>query len=181
MGKWINEIPEVANMQTERYLYKAKQVIPEKKDLYLHIFTDAGQKAWGICIYVRFLNDKKYESHLIYGNSRVGPTRTSLSIPKMELNGVVLGCLKAEYIMEAMKIPKENVYIHTDSMVTLQWIQKELDQLKLYVHNRVKRIKEGNFQIMYTPGTENPADLCTKLIQQKHTSITKTGYMDHST
>ena len=43
--KWINEIPEIANMQAERYLYKSKRVIPTKKDLYLHIFTDAGQKA----------------------------------------------------------------------------------------------------------------------------------------
>ena len=105
--KWINEIQKISKMQTGRYIYKTRPTIPSPKTLSLHVFNDASDRAWGTCIYLRFPTCPKpgYESHLVYASSRVGPTKNALSIPKMELNGVVLGCVKADYILKAIKIP----------------------------------------------------------------------------
>ena len=162
--KWIEEIKEAAKFQVDRYIFKNSKTIPLMEEIYLHVFTDAGENAWGIAIYIRYYNEetRKYESHLIYSATRVAPNKTKLSVPKKELNGVLLGVQKAIGIAEAMKIKKENIYVHTDSLVALTWINKNKNALKTYVSNRVSKIQEANLKILYTPGTENPADLCSK-------------------
>ena len=44
----------------------------------------------------------------------------------------------------------------------LFWSLQNPDKLKVYVSNRVKKIKQINFTILYVPGYENPADYTTK-------------------
>ena len=104
--KWLEDIQEVANLQTNRYIFKNLNTIPNRTHLYLHGFADAGDKAWGICVYIRFLNldSNKYESHLVFSSSKVAPTKNTLSIPKKELNGVLMACEKTTYVAESLKI-----------------------------------------------------------------------------
>ena len=54
-----------------------KNRIPKIEEVFLHTYTDAGEQAWGIAIYLIFLNEEinKYESHLIYSSTRVAPTK----------------------------------------------------------------------------------------------------------
>ena len=98
----------------------------------------------------------------MYSSTRVAPTKSKLSVPKKELNGVVHGCLNAVDIANALGISKERIFIHTDSLVTLHWISKDKNTLKMYVSNRVHKIQETKLKVLFTPGTENPADLCSK-------------------
>ena len=95
-------------------------------------------------------------------NSKVAPTKNKLSIPKKELNAIVLGCIKSEYLMNILKIPRENIILHIDSMVCLHWIQHNYEKLKVYVSNRVNKIQKCNFKIVYVPGELNPSDYVTK-------------------
>ena len=90
--------------------------MPKREDLTLHVFTDAGEQAWGIAVYIRYFNSEtnRYESHLIYSATRVAPTKNKLSIPKKELNGIVLATEKAHYIAKALDIREDQIYIHTD-------------------------------------------------------------------
>ena len=85
-----------------------------------------------------------------------------MSIPKKELNGIVLASEKAHYLAEALGISKEQIYIHTDSLVSIHWIHKNKSSLKLYVSNRVNKIQQSGIKILFTPGTKNPADLISK-------------------
>ena len=82
--KWLNEIKEAAKFQVNRYIFKGLKIIPSRKEVTLHGFADAGETAWGICIYIRFFNHitKLYQSCLIYSTTRVAPTKGKLSIPK---------------------------------------------------------------------------------------------------
>ena len=130
----------------------------------MHGFADAGEQAWGIAIYLRFFNPKlqRYESHLIYSATRVAPTKNKLSIPRKELNAVLLCCEKLRYIALALNITENNIYAHSDSLVSLHWIQKDVNSLKTYVANRVKKIQDAHIKILFVPGKQNPADLCSK-------------------
>ena len=88
----MQEIKEVSKFVVSRYIYKSvKRKVPTIEEVFLHTYTDPGEEAWGIAIYLRFLNEEinRYESHLIYSSTRVAPTKSKLSVPKKELNGVV--------------------------------------------------------------------------------------------
>ena len=130
----------------------------------LHGFADAGETAWGIAIYIRFFNiiTKLYQSCLIYSTTRVAPTKGKLSIPRKELNAVVLVRAKLLYIANSLEIPLDNLFAHTDSLVSMHWINKDKNNLKTYVSNRVEKIQQTNIQIVFVPGKQNPADLVSK-------------------
>ncbi len=140
--KWVQEIKEVSKFVVSRYIYKSvKNKIPKIEEVFLHSYTDAGEQAWGIAVYLRFLDEEtnKYESHLIYSSTRVAPTKSKLSVPKKELNGVVHGCLKVVDIANALGIDKNRIFVHTDSLVTLHWISKDKNSLKmLYLTEYIK-------------------------------------------
>ena len=112
--KWIKEIKEVAKFYVHRYVFQNATKIPTKDQLELHGFADAGEQAWGIAIYLRFFNSKlkKYESHLIYSATRVAPTKHKLSIPRKELNAVLLCCDKLRYLALNLNIHDNNIYAH---------------------------------------------------------------------
>jgi len=162
--KWVAEIKEAAKFEVNRYIFKGLKQVPDRKSLSLNGFSDAGENAWGIAIYLRFFNTilNIYQSHLIYSATRVAPTKSKLSIPRKELNGVVLVCEKLLYIAEALGISTNQVFAHTDSLVSLHWINKNKNNLKTYVSNRVAKIQQSKIQVLFTPGKQNPADLCSK-------------------
>ena len=119
--KWLNEIKEAAKFPVNRYIFKGIKIIPSRKEVTLHGFADAGETAWGICIYIRFFNHitKLYQSCLIYSTTRVAPTKGKLSIPKKELNAVVLVCEKLLYIANSLEILLDKLYAHMDLLVSM--------------------------------------------------------------
>ena len=161
--KWVAEIKEAAKFQVDRYIFKGLKQVPDRKSLSLNGFSDAGENAWGIAIYIRFFNAilNTYQSHLIYSATRVAPTKSKLSIPRKELNGVVLVCEKLLYIAEALGLSTNQLFAHTDSLVSLHWINKNKNNLKTYVSNRVAKTQQSKIQVLFTPGNQNPADLCS--------------------
>ena len=98
----------------------------------------------------------------IYSATRIAPTKVKLSIPRKELNAVVLVCEKLLYRAESLVIPLHNIYAHTDSLVSMHWISKNKNNLKLYVSNRVANFKSAIIQILIVPGKFDPADLVIK-------------------
>ena len=146
----------------QRYIFNEKSSPIDSAQLFLHIFCDAGEASYGIAAYVRYKTESGFSSHLIYSASKVAPSKNKLSIPKKELNAILLGCIKGEYLMNILKIKKENVILHTDSLVCMHWIRNNPDKLKVYVSNRVLKIQNSRFRIIYVPGELNPSDFVTK-------------------
>ena len=112
--KWVMEIKEAAKFEVNRYLFKTLNNVPSRNKLSLHGFSDAGEKAWGVAIYIRYFNEdtKLHESHLIYSATRVAPTKVKLSIPRKELNGIVLLCEKLLYIAKSLDMNNDQC-LHT--------------------------------------------------------------------
>ena len=90
-AKWMNLIPQISMTKHPRYLFEELQTPPEKNTLYLHVFCDAGETAFGIAAYIRYYlgdstdstyNTHKWMSKLIYSSSKVAPAKNKLSIPK---------------------------------------------------------------------------------------------------
>ena len=164
MDDWIEDIKEVSKFAVDRFLFKDLEETPKSSSLYIDAFADGGEGAFGCSIYIRYHSSDhdRYHSKLIFSSSRVAPSKEKLSIPKKELNGLLLTHEKAMYVSNILGIPPENIRIHSDSLVAIQWIKSPPEKLKVYVANRVKKIQKFCLKLLYVPGTENPADLLTK-------------------
>lgn len=108
----------------------------------LHGFADSSGKAYGGAIYVRIEHDNNsIETHLIAAKSRVAPIK-EVSIPRLELSAAHVLCVLFDSVRKNMELEHVPYQLWTDNIAAIQWIRKELHELRLYVANRVKIIKQ---------------------------------------
>ena len=99
---WDEVVPHSLKYQWEDWVISLRKVIelrfprclkPTEYDLgtvELHHFSDASQKAYGSCTYLRCVNKNgKILSRLILSKSKVAPIK-QCTIPRLELQGAVL-------------------------------------------------------------------------------------------
>ena len=84
-GKWLEKLPKVSSITHERYIFNDAKTPLLPEELFLHIFCDAGDSAFGIAAYIRYKSEGGYKSHLIFSSSKMAPTKNKLSIPKKEV------------------------------------------------------------------------------------------------
>ena len=105
----------------------------------LHGFSDASEKAYGCCIYLKCITKNNLiSSSLVASKYRVAPIKRKLSIPHLELLGnlilsrlilTVLNAFQGEIIISCL-------YVWTDSRVTLAWIKALRNEFQTFVQNR---------------------------------------------
>ncbi|XP_046961242.1 uncharacterized protein LOC124530918 [Vanessa cardui] len=131
-------------------------------------FADASSTTgYGCCIYLRVVDKTgKAELSLLCSKSRVNPRANALTIPRLELNAALLLSILIERVYDTLhkNIQIDDVYLFTDSKITLAWIQTELTRLQAYVANRVAVIqqKTDRWRWLYVASAENPADLISR-------------------
>lgn len=92
--------------------------------LELHIFTDASERAYGACAYIRSANDEgKCMVRLLMAKSRVAPIKPT-TIPRLELCGAVVGTHLYEKISKSLRVRFSRVFCWTDSTIVLGWWQR---------------------------------------------------------
>lgn len=141
-----------------------------------HIFTDASEIAYAATGYIKIDNEVK----LMFSKTRLTPIK-GLTIPKLELLGVLIGTRMAKFLLKESKLTPKNIYLWSDSKCVLNWI-KNNKELPTFIRNRIKEIKsiskEFNINFNYIKSKENPADLASRgcsLIELKNSEIWWTG------
>ena len=79
----------------------------------------------------------------VFTSSKVVSPSSNLSVPRRELCSLVLGNKIGQKLAEELEVERDKVYLHSDSLIAMYWLQKEPRKLNTYVSNRIQKIREG--------------------------------------
>ncbi|XP_055613091.1 uncharacterized protein LOC129759623 [Uranotaenia lowii] len=129
----------------------------------LHFFSDASERAYGACAYIRSVDvDGKSYVCLLASKSKVAPLKCQ-SIPRLELCGALLSAELSSKVRAAVKM-QVDMHFWTDSTCVLQWLKAIPSTWSTFVANRVAKIQTitENYPWRHVPGLQNPADLISR-------------------
>ena len=123
--RWRIFLKSLLNLKKTRF---ERSLWPEEKVKglpMLVVFTDGSMLAYGGAAYIRWeLEDGGYWSRLIMAKSKIAP-KNRLSIPRMELNGAVLGNRLKNFLIKETNFQFSKVYHLVDSSTVLGYVHKE--------------------------------------------------------
>ncbi|GBN53145.1 hypothetical protein AVEN_86224-1 [Araneus ventricosus] len=140
------------------------QRLPNPKEIILHGFSDASEKAYGAVIYLQSVCDSSdNNTFLLSSKSRVEPIK-SVTIPRLELAACLLLAQLTRKVLNALKLKIDQVFLWTDSTIALPWIDTPPHLLKTFVSNRVAQIQEltKEYHWAHVTSKNNPADLLSR-------------------
>ncbi|XP_058828387.1 uncharacterized protein LOC131688231 [Topomyia yanbarensis] len=130
----------------------------------LHGFADASVVAYGACVYVRSIfADGTAKMALLTSKSKLAPLH-DLSIPRKELSAALLLSHLVKRVTVELSMKFLEVVLWCDSTIVLAWIKKPLNELELFVRNRIALIQEetDGFRWEYINTENNPADIVSR-------------------
>lgn len=139
-------------------------IIDSSRRVELHIFTDASERAYGACLYVRSISENgDIWVRLLVAKSRVAPLKPT-TIPRLELCGALCGARLYKKVITALRVKVTRTVLWTDSTIVLGWLRMLPRKLQTFVRNRVGEIHEltGNCVWRHVPTAENPADYVSR-------------------
>jgi hypothetical protein len=171
---WEKELPKLDTIRVGRHLG-----MNEGDETELHVFGDASKEAFSATVYARTKTaEGNIVIRLILAKTRLSPLK-SISIPRLELCGAVLGTRLAERVVKTLESGSGaqtlRVTYWTDSMNVLYWICQPGKEFKAYVANRVGEIQErtSSDQWRHVPTKQNPADIATRGLSLEELSTSK--------
>ncbi|XP_072379310.1 uncharacterized protein [Diabrotica undecimpunctata] len=162
-GEWLkfkSEIPKLNSLIIPRHV-----TLPNVRSIELHGFSDASERAYGACIYVRSITRNNQVSvRLLCAKSKVSPLKT-ITIPKLELCAAVVLSKLCTIVKDALNNTTfERVTLWTDSTIVLGWLKTEPHRLKTFTSNRVAEVQTltSSCDWRHVSSKDNPADLVSR-------------------
>ncbi|XP_053685891.1 uncharacterized protein LOC128735430 [Sabethes cyaneus] len=152
------QIPLLNNLRIERYVMICSTVCVQ-----IHMFSDASERAFGACAYMRTKDTSgKIKIAILSSRSRVSPLKTQ-SIPRLELRGALMAAELYLKVKESIRCSME-AFFWTDSSTVLRWLLATPSTWTTFVANRVSKIQSltENCHWNHVPGEQNPADLISR-------------------
>ena len=159
--RWFGELGELGAVRVLRGLKEDKEL----RDVTIHTFSDASEKAYAAASYVRHeYEDGTFSTRLVAAKSRLAPLK-AMSIPWLELMGALTGLRLTLKICAALEIPRNKATFWVDSENVGFWVQGPSRNFKPFVSHRVGEIHDESSpdQWRYVPTKLNPADQGTYL------------------
>ncbi|KAI5646277.1 molybdopterin-binding domain of aldehyde dehydrogenase domain-containing protein [Phthorimaea operculella] len=132
-------------------------------------YADASSEtAYGCCVYLRVVDESgKTSISLLCSKSRINPrNKNALSVPRLELNAMLLLTRLVNRVHDtlSLKINIQDVYLFSDSQISLAWLATEPMKLSAYVANKVRLIREETYRWrwLYVSSEQNPADIVSR-------------------
>lgn len=161
--EWMNGLESVGKLKVNR---NYSQTLLSSKNVQLHVFTDASERAFASVAFVRVEFDDECQISLIAAKTKIPSVKSSkiLSIPRLELQGALLGVRLANFIQKEHSITFQSVTFWTDSQTVLSWLNTEYGSFKPFVAHRISEILDTTIseQWKYVASKFNPADDATK-------------------
>ncbi|XP_047994375.1 uncharacterized protein LOC125232665 [Leguminivora glycinivorella] len=154
--RFIDELPLLQDIALPRH------VLPSTHQVSLHGFSDASEKAYAACVYIRVVDPNgAISTHLLIGKTKVAPLKR-LTIPRLELCGAHLLSKLIKKVLTAYssRISFDQVYAWSDSTITLAWLRSSPDKWRTYVSNRIAETTSNvpASQWHHVQSADNPAD-----------------------
>nr|XP_031836768.1 uncharacterized protein LOC116428795 [Nomia melanderi] len=130
----------------------------------LHVFSDASERAYGGCIYLRTVDTADNVTvRLLCSKSRVAPLR-AVTLSCLELCGALLAAQLTAKVKVAFRIQFSGECYWSDSMIVLVWLKGPSNRWKTFVANRVSQIQQirnsGHWNHVLSP--DNPTDIISR-------------------
>jgi len=165
--KWLTfteSLQDLSILKFPRWIgYKAGHIVE------IHGFSDASPQAYAAIAYSRWhTSTGEVDVQLICSKTKVAPLKRQ-TIPRLELMGAVLLTKIVKRLIQTLNSIVPEIFLWTDSQVTLTWINNHPSRWKEFVHNRVCIIQETLPQAKwnFVAGYDNPADLATRGLTPK--------------
>ena len=113
---WVNyrdQLPLLNHIEFKKCI-----TVPNQAEVELHGFSDASEKAYGACIYLRSTDTQGKHTSLVCSKSRIAPLK-STTIPKLELCAALLLAKLYTSIIQSLKIYVDKLHFWSDSILTL--------------------------------------------------------------
>ena len=154
--EWIRELEQIDTVRIPRHMFDHEAGI---RDVEMHVFCDASQKGFCAVVYYRWKHAGQVKVGFVTARSRVAPSK-QLTIPRLELQGAVLGKRLAETVEQETRLSITRTTFWSDSRNVLAWIKANDRRYHVFVANRVAEIRESTApeQWRYVPSDLNAAD-----------------------
>jgi hypothetical protein len=161
--QWIRSWRTVESIKVPRFTGDSP------KESEFHVFCDASEQGYAACVYVitngvcRILCSKAKVIPVRFRRDQKSKKLKLISIPRAELLAAELGTKLWKSVSSALHTTAKPVF-WSDSQTALWWIRSTAVKYKVFVTNRVDKIREVTDigQWRHVPGKDNPADLATR-------------------
>ena len=159
--KWLEHIKNLTNISLS-----LDRKFSDLKNPTLHVFGDASKKGFGA---VAYLVENGF-SNFVIAKSRIVPIKAP-TLPQLELTAANLAARLARFVMKTFEKSFQiaDVFIWSDSEITLHWLSSKTMHKKPYVRQRIQNIRElvPEAKFRYVKSSENSSDLMTRGINSK--------------
>ncbi|EFP10192.1 hypothetical protein CRE_01450 [Caenorhabditis remanei] len=190
--KWEDKIKEETRKLLEEYVSKIEKCeftfkrwleIPDKQPCTLAIFSDASKDVYGACAYLVWdpsplEKNKENRAILITAKQRLASKGHTITIPRLELVGIVLAARIATYLVKELDVNITTIALYSDSQIALNQI-KSFNKDSTFVENRINEIWKHleklktdendtvirEVYLTHVPTNDNTADLITRGIE----------------